>query len=388
MESSQEAPVTRPPLGVLDLAVVLACGGLTAFLIASLNLPADARTVAACVLAGIHVGALGWRRRAPEVVLALSIATALGAAAMGRPLIVLGLAPLVAVYSLSSSRPHRTAVYGLIATEIAAAIAEPLSRSGTDASTIVGNGIVIAIVWVLGYSLYSRRAYASSLEAKNRELEAMQVVLAERAVADERLRIAREMHDIVAHSISLIAVRSGVGAHLIDTDPEEARRSLKAIETVSRNALQEMRTMLDLLRNGEDAPTSPAPDLSSLRALVDGVEQAGISVDLRAEGDPDGLAPGLANTVYRVVQEGLTNVVKHSGAGRAAVDISFGASDVTIAVVDDGPRVTKTNGAPPGRGLQGMRERVNLYGGELRAEPRGNGGFEVKVRLPRRSDGE
>jgi signal transduction histidine kinase len=200
---------------------------------------------------------------------------------------------------------------------------------------------------------------------------------AREAVSAERLRIAREMHDVVAHSMSLIAVKAAVGNHVALEQPAEAREALRVIEDTSRETLAELRRMLGVLRDGTGVPAlAPAPTLDDLRTLAERAEQAGPSVDLAVEG-LDELPGGVGQSVYRIVQEALTNVVKHAGATTCRIRVTGGEGEVSIEVRDDG----RGGSATPGHGLIGMRERVAVYGGDFSAEP-AEAGFRVFARLP------
>ena len=206
-----------------------------------------------------------------------------------------------------------------------------------------------------------------------------------RAVADERLRIARDLHDIVSHAMSVIAVQAATGHHLLDRDTEAARRALSNVETASRGALVEMRRMLGVLRDNDDAPGSraPAPSLSKLGDLIARVRDSGLGVSTTIDANIPELPASVDLAVYRIVQESLTNVMKHGGPV-ACVSVTCSATDLCIEVTDDG-RAGGTASTPadtPGHGLIGMRERVAVYGGDFSAGPRPAGGFRVAVRLP------
>jgi signal transduction histidine kinase len=198
------------------------------------------------------------------------------------------------------------------------------------------------------------------------------------AAADERARIARELHDVVGHSVSVMVVQAGAERRV--TDSESSRETLEQIEECGRQALGELRRMLGVLRGGEaPAGRAPTPDLEELDALIAGVREAGLSVDVRREGEPVPLAPGLGLTAYRIVQEGLTNALRHAGAARVEVVVRYAPRELGIDVLDDGPG-GEVNGS--GHGLAGMRERVALYGGRIEAGPRREGGFGLRARLP------
>jgi len=239
--------------------------------------------------------------------------------------------------------------------------------------------VVFAAVWGLGVSLAARREHARVLEEKTLALEAAREELAQRAVIEERTRIARDLHDVLGHAMSLITVQAGVGAHLIDRDPKQAERALKIIEETGRGALGEMRRVLSALRSDE-APTEPRPTLSALPALVERSQSAGLPVRLRIEGEVRALAPGLELSAYRIVQEALTNALKHSPGSHAALDLTYKADLIEIRLTNTGGSVSSLPNES-GHGLKGMSERVALYGGSLDAGPI-DGGFRVLATLP------
>jgi signal transduction histidine kinase len=208
---------------------------------------------------------------------------------------------------------------------------------------------------------------------------------AARAVAEERRRIAREMHDVVAHSMSVMVVQAGGARRILRQDPARADAAGEQIERTGREALAEMRRMLGFLRAGEDDPTEPQPGLERLDALVARTRDAGLPVTVRVVGEPRRLSSGLDLTAYRIVQEGLTNALKHAGGAPTEVDVRWGAQRLELEIRDDGrgrPPTRPPNGDGGGHGLVGMQERVRLYGGELRAGRSENGGFAVLARLP------
>ncbi|WP_344588732.1 sensor histidine kinase [Actinomadura vinacea] len=236
--------------------------------------------------------------------------------------------------------------------------------------------------WTIGRAVHERRAYAARTAHQ----------LTEQAVTDERLRIARELHDVVAHSMSLIAVKAGVAVHVAEARPQEALDALRVIEATSRGALTEMRHLLGVLRTNPppdanraprtltEAELEPVPGLAGLHGLVDTAAMAGVRVDLHLKAGE--LPEGVALAVYRIVQEALTNVVKHAAPARSRVVIEQDEHEVRVEVTDDGPGARMLPGETPGHGLIGMRERAMMYGGELIAGPRPEGGFAVTARLP------
>jgi signal transduction histidine kinase len=256
----------------------------------------------------------------------------------------------------------------------------------TTASTWFSTLLVAAVAGLLGENLRHRRERWAELVERGKFVENEREERVRRAVIEERLRIARELHDVVAHAMSVIAVQAGVGHHVIDAQPEEARHALAAIETTSRAALSEMRRLLGVLRQeGEtQAVLTPAPGLADLPLLVAQVNEAGLNVTLTATGEPTGASAPVDLTAYRIVQEALTNALKHGGPA-ARVIIDYGQSEVYVEVTDDGRggqvrRSTPTNTV--GHGLIGMRERVAVFEGDLTAGPQPGGGFRVAAHLP------
>ncbi|MFJ9620136.1 sensor histidine kinase [Streptomyces noursei] len=207
---------------------------------------------------------------------------------------------------------------------------------------------------------------------------------AERRRADEeRLRIARELHDVLAHSISVINVQAGVGLALLDSDPEQARTALSTIKAASKEALGEVRQVLDTLRTPGDAPRAPAPGLDRLPELTEQARGAGLAVDVTTEGTPAALPPGTDLAAFRIVQEALTNIVRHSGSRTARVRLRYAPGALEIRVDDDGPATAGTKELTGGgNGLAGMRERAAALGGTVEAGPRPDGGFRVRARIP------
>ena len=236
--------------------------------------------------------------------------------------------------------------------------------------------VVAPISWTIGRAFRDRGRRAADLEARAEQLERAH----EAAVAGERATIARELHDVIAHSVSVMTVQAGAARLLLDEDPSRARASLLAVEETGRQALAEMRRLLGILRGDEhETRLAPQPGISEIASLVEQVRGAGLPVDVVVEGERQALPPGVDLAAYRVVQEALTNALKHAGAARAEVSIRYGEDALQLAVTNDG------HVGPSGRdghGLIGMRERVALYGGEFDATPRREGGFAVRAILP------
>ena len=256
-----------------------------------------------------------------------------------------------------------------------------------DNGQIVGDAAFILLVimgmpLVAGRILRARMALNARLDEQARELEHNRAEREQAAVLAERTRIARELHDVVAHDVSVMLVQAQAARRIVPTDPERAREAIAAVEATGREALGELRRLLGVLRRGdEDLALAPQPSLARVPALLERIRAAGLPVDLQVAGEPLALPPGLDAAAFRVVQEALANVMEHARAGSAQVRVAYGAADVELRVRDDGA------GAPnepiaEGRGLVGLQERVGLYGGELRARRRRAGGFELRARLP------
>ncbi|NRN70455.1 Integral membrane sensor signal transduction histidine kinase [Kibdelosporangium sp. 4NS15] len=277
-------------------------------------------------------------------------------------------AAVLYVLSATNRGPVVSLVAALACTAVASvstAIFTEQSFSDLPRDILVLVTMVMVTAWALGRWIWARRSYAATSARQ----------LAESMVNDERLRIARELHDIVAHSMSLIAVKAGIANHVADQRPEEARDALRVIESTSRNTLNDMRRMLGVLRS--DSPElAPAPGLSGLPELAERARSAGVAVTMTAPAVS--LPSGVEMSVYRIVQEALTNVVKHAGPVPCTVTVTTSGQEVRITVVDSGPGGTPGSG----HGLIGMRERVMMYGGEFSAGPLPTGGFAVSASLP------
>ncbi|TDQ52145.1 sensor histidine kinase [Actinorugispora endophytica] len=239
----------------------------------------------------------------------------------------------------------------------------------------------VLVVLISGEVARKRREYRAVVRERAEEAARTREEELRRRASDERLRLAREVHDVVAHNISLINVQAGSALYLIDSEPERAAEALAAIKQASKETLRELRSTLGVLRAvDEDAPRSPLPGLDRLDELVAGARTAGVGIRLRVTGEPRRPAAGVDSAAYRIVQESLTNVVRHSGAGSVTVDVGYAADGVSILVVDDGRG--PADGGAPGNGINGMRERAVALGGELDAGPPPGGGFRVRAWLP------
>lgn len=324
------------------------------------------------VLAGVLIGGpVAARRRWP-------VAVAVAVCAAGNVAVLTEIVPDYAsggpafaiaavLYIVGVTVPPRRSLATLaacLATTTATLVA--VDRTGAVLE-IAFFSLVVAVAWLLGWLVRERRAFAAQAAEQ----------FAQRAVTDERLRIAREMHDIVAHSMSLIAVKAAVGNHVAEASPAQAREALSVIEATSRGALVEMRRALGVLR--QEAEYAPAPGLAELKALAERAAAGGVDVDLALDGRAE-LPEAVGLSVFRIVQEALTNVVKHAAPARCRVTVTVHSGEVSIEVTDEGGVVRSP--APAGHGLIGIRERVAMYGGEFAAGPRPEGGFRVRARLP------
>jgi signal transduction histidine kinase len=263
------------------------------------------------------------------------------------------------------------------------------SSSGFRQADLWANALAFSLVWIVGEGVRSRRERLADALERAERLERERDADARQAVSGERLRIAQELHDVVAHAMSVIAVQSGMGAHVIDTQPDEAKKALQAIESTSRSALDELRRMLGVLREEGDhgGALAPAPRADDVHSLIETIRAAGVPVELHWDGMTADVMPpdSVLLNRYRILQEALTNVLKHAGAASVTVTIVERVGETTIEVIDDGrglaAAAAKVPGSPPGHGLAGMRERVALFGGVLEAGGRVGGGFRVFARL-------
>jgi len=249
------------------------------------------------------------------------------------------------------------------------------------ASNFVFISLVFAIAWTIGL-LVSRKFHEAD-EARERAIEAerQREVRARLAVSEERARIARELHDVVGHSVSVMTVQASAARRLLRPHQDKEREALLVVEKTGREALAEMRRMVGVLRRPEEAPAlAPQPSLEQIEGLIEHTREAGLPVELRIEGEPIELPAGIDLTAYRLVQEGLTNTLKHARAQRAEVVVRYEDGYVELTVSDDGQGGGSGGGS--GHGLVGMRERVSVYGGELEAGRRAGGGFRLRARLP------
>jgi signal transduction histidine kinase len=254
------------------------------------------------------------------------------------------------------------------------------ARWGIGAAAVPA--LVLVTSWAAGYAVDRQQRYTAALHDQILLTEREQLAAERQALAEERLRIAHEIHDVVAHTLAVITVQAGVAGHVADEQPAEARRALGSIEETSRGALAEMRSLLTVLRPDKPPPEAPTPPpgLADLPALAARSGAAGVQVELIVAGEPQILAPGADLAAYRVIQEAVTNVLRHADTDRCTVRVVYRPSMIVIEVSDDGCGPRPRPGS--GHGLVGMRERLAMYGGRLASGPRAGGGFQVRAELP------
>jgi signal transduction histidine kinase len=350
------AVATRPPAGTRGVTT---------------NVPVGVALVCAAALA------VAARRRWPLYALAVSavaqVATGFAAAAVAQEAL---LAIALVTYMVARVKPALPARIALLSVLAAFTLAAILSPGSLSVPVVFGSASVAFV------RAAAEAAFVSAAWATGRAMRSAAVYNerhAKATVQEERLRIARELHDVVAHSMSVIAVQAGVGHFVIRDCPEEAEKALAVIETTSRESLNQMRMLLDMLREERPGDLLPAPGLADLPQLADQTRRAGLEVDLAITGEPRDLPAGEDLAAFRVTQEALTNVLKHSGTTHCRVSAGYQADGVTITVTDEG---TGPYDGEAGHGLAGMRERVTMYGGTFQAGPRPGLGFGVEAWLP------
>jgi signal transduction histidine kinase len=376
----------RRPLGwrsfTFDVALALLATGVELAQVVTAEGRASWLAIVAAVVAG---GALVLRRAAPLAVLATTVAAAVAIVAVGDE--PTGLAPLIALYTTAAVCERRVSLAALaptvvIAAVLSAATADTESRQASAPFGAIVAAVMTVGIWALGAYVQTRRRYLREIEERAAHAEREREQLARIAVHEERASIARELHDIVAHSVSVMLVGVRGARDVLRASPDVAEDTLARVETSGEQSLAELRRILALLRDPEHgAESRPQPSLAELDELVAGYRAAGLPVRLQLAGEPQRLPGGVELSVYRIIQEALTNVLKHSEPSHVTVTLAYRDSLLEVEVVDDG-----TPPAPPtattGHGIIGMRERVALLGGELETGRRIGGGFRVAARLP------
>ncbi|MGX1132233.1 signal transduction histidine kinase [Streptomyces glaucescens] len=336
------------------------------------------------------------RRRMPEKMLLLAAGVGVAQLVLDVATTPANFAMLVIVFTVAATGARWASRFALIAALVAAPLAQlrwPSPDSGT-AGHVVGavfTTVPFVLAWVLGDSIRTRRAYFAQLEERAARLEKEREAQAKVAVAAERARIARELHDVVAHNVSVMVVQADGAAYVLDAAPDQAKKALETISSTGRQALAEMRRLLGVLRTGEHQEGGeyvPQPDVEQIEDLVEQCRVSGLPVDFKVEGTPRPLPSGVELTAYRIVQEALTNTRKHGGPNAgASVRLVYFDDGLGLLVEDDGkgaPHELYEEGGADGQGhgLIGMRERVGMVGGTLDAGPRPGGGFRISALLP------
>lgn len=335
--------------------------------------------IAAYMVFAVTSGALYWRRYQPLVVLGVFLAALALSNGLGYSYDFFGLP--IAMYSVGRyATNERWSYIGVGATIAVVAVNDLLDEK--PIADIGAACLIVFLVWYMGRRIRIRGEYLSLLQERAAHLEREQAAEARRAVAEERTRIARELHDVVAHQVSLMTVQAGAAKTVAADDPEGALQSMEAVEKAGRQALGELRHLLDVLRpEAEDDALGPQPGLADIPRLVEHLREAGLDITLTRNEVQADLPARVDLSAYRIVQEALTNVLKHAGANaRTEVRLSTGNHEVVIEVFDDGHGVTILPGS--GHGIAGMRERAQLLGGSFDAGPRPGGGFQVVAHLP------
>ncbi|MFF4548034.1 sensor histidine kinase [Streptomyces sp. NPDC001435] len=353
------------------------------------------------VAAGLAVSAVlcvvvALRRRFPEPMLLLAAATGLAQLVLDIETTVADFAMLVITYTVATLGARWASRFALTISLCAATLAQirwPAAEASLPGKVAIAvfQTVPFALAWVLGDSMRTRRAYFEQLEERAARLEKEREAQAKVAVAAERARIARELHDVVAHNVSVMVVQADGAAYVLDAAPDQAKKALETISSTGRQALAEMRRLLGVLRTGEHQEVGeyvPQPDVEQIDDLVEQCRSSGLPVDFKVEGTPRPLPSGVELTAYRIVQEALTNTRKHGGPNAgASVRLVYFDDGLGLLVEDDGkgaPHELYEEGGADGQGhgLIGMRERVGMVGGTLDAGPRPGGGFRISVLLP------
>ncbi|MGO9793503.1 MAG: sensor histidine kinase [Solirubrobacteraceae bacterium] len=325
-----------------------------------------------------------WPLRGMLVLLAVLLARTFvgGGAGMHQPVGVMP-ALILLVYGMGAFAPPRRSQWAL-ALLVVISSANNLSKPGNGLTEAVVSEIIVVLVpYTLGRWMRARAARAQIDREHAERLDATRELSAQTAALEERTRIARELHDVIAHSVSLMVIQAGGARLVMDAEPDRAEESLLNVERAGRDALAEMRALLGALGDGRDPRAlAPQPGLAELDGLLVAARESGVQADLHVDGEPATVSPALDLCAYRIIQEALTNAIKHAAPARAAVRVSWQADALELEISDDGSGSGAVNGAAGGHGIAGMRERVALHGGSVDARPRAGGGFAVRAQLP------
>jgi signal transduction histidine kinase len=372
------------------LVVVLVGGvgivGLVAPLLAGTR--AAATPVLSLLLVLVQAGALWWRRQRPLVVLMVTLVAVLAAQALGDVNAASFLGPPAAAYAAAAyaDRTHALAGVGvaIVAAALDGAAVTWLADDLPYDPVLLGPaGVILLIAWGVGRYVQMRRAYLEAVLAYTHQLEEDRDEHMQRAIREERRRIARDLHDQVAHHLGVISLQTSAAQRWLGRDQARTASALASAEQASRTALETMPAILQALRSDDgEAGRVPQPTLADVDQLVDQLRAAGVAIDVEVHGDRRPLHPTVELTAYRVVQESLTNVTKHAGPAQITVRLRYGGGRFEVDVEDDGHGSAAAPGDRTGLGLVGMRERVQLLDGELVTGPRDGGGFRVHASLP------
>jgi signal transduction histidine kinase len=372
------------------LVVVAAVGGMVdvALRTEDEDAPRTSELFAVPAIALVVLPLLGRRRfpfGAPAVVWVVAAAVSFVDGRIIPFAVSASVAGLAAAFLLGNLPDHAQALKGLAIVLGAAAIITYNTPSASPGDYVF-TPLLFGIGWLAGYALRERSTQAETAELRAAQAEREREAAARIAVAEERTRIARELHDVVAHAVSVMVLQVGAVRHKLPPGLEEDRDALTRVEEAGRTALAEMRRLLGAMRRDDERlELGPQPGLDGLEPLLEGVGVAGLPVQLHVEGDPLPLPRAIDLSAYRIVQEGLTNALKHARASRADVTVRYGPDDLQIEVRDDGRGPTTSDGM--GHGLVGIRERVKIYGGEMTTGTANGGGFVLSARLPLGGDG-
>jgi signal transduction histidine kinase len=292
--------------------------------------------------------------------------------------------PVIALYTVARHHERRVSLTAAAVTALAL-IVSTASRAAENPLFAIGIYLVLVAAWAIGDNVRRRHAYLTRVQAREARIEEEQQQRARVAVAEERARIARELHDVISHNVSVMVLQAAAGADVFATHPERSREALGSIETAGREALAELRRLLSVVHAPVDEPAglAPPPGLSRLPELVERVRATGLDVSITVTGDGRTLPAAIDFSAYRIVQEALTNTLKHGHAATARVDLRIGEQVLDVEIVDDGTAAGEASGRTGrGHGLIGMRERAAVFGGELQAGPRSQGGFAVRASIP------
>jgi signal transduction histidine kinase len=325
---------------------------------------------------------LALRRVWPWVALAVSAFFAILYGYHPGPATFTMLGPMIGMYSVAAyARRRYSGLVALLVTGLVVAVPAIAFTSTRGAAQAVGTFALLAAAMLFGDTTRNRREYVAEVEHRAAETEQRMEEEALRRVEEERMRIAREVHDIVAHSLSIVTVQSAAATALIDSDPERARESIEHVRATSKQALTELRSVLDVLRTGEgDAPLAPTADITQVESLIEPVREAGLTVDLEVQGDLTTVPAFASVSAYRIVQEALTNVVRHARARSVRISLAQQTGHLEIEVSDDGDSSSAAESA--GHGLRGMRERVEALGGTFASGSSDGGGYAVRATIP------